>query len=78
MRGVARTAPSQLRIVTIRHGLKVFVIYYHSALFGHLEILVSHSQARMHLPKESASCGLVQIQIDDDDETTRQVANCFF
>ena len=26
VRGVARIAPSQLRIVTIRHGLNVFVI----------------------------------------------------
>ena len=33
VRGVARIAPSQLRIVTIRHGLKVFVIIL--PCFGH-------------------------------------------
>ena len=33
MRGVARIAPSQLRIVTIRHGLKVFVLIL--PCFGH-------------------------------------------
>ena len=33
VRGVARIAPSQLRIATIRHGLKVFVIIL--PCFGH-------------------------------------------
>ena len=49
VRGVARIAPSQLRIVTIRHGLKVFVLIL--PCFGHL--LASHFRARMHLPKKS-------------------------
>ena len=33
MRGVARIAPSQLRIVTIRHGWKGFVLIF--PFFGH-------------------------------------------
>ena len=33
VRGVARITPSQLRIVTIRHGLKVFVLIL--PCFGH-------------------------------------------
>jgi len=35
MRRAARIAPSQLRIATIRHGLKVFVIIFILPCFGH-------------------------------------------
>ena len=50
VRGVARIAPSQLRIVTIRHDLKVFVI-----ILPCLVILAGHFRARMDLPKKSPS-----------------------
>ena len=48
MRGVARIAPSQLRIVTIRHGLKVFVLIL--PCFGHFGY--SYFRARVDLPKK--------------------------